>query len=72
LPFKVIASKKGAFPVAIEKRAKGKKVTVVSNVQGNCEVSSITALPRDKQPRIGHCVVVGLAAPPVLFCFVVL
>jgi translation initiation factor 1 (eIF-1/SUI1) len=34
--FWVWGSKKGGLPVAIEKRNKGKKVTVVSNVEGDC------------------------------------
>jgi translation initiation factor 1 (eIF-1/SUI1) len=33
--FRVRGSKKGGLPVAIEKRNKGKKVTVVSNVEGD-------------------------------------
>ena len=33
--FKVMRTKKGGFPVYLEKRAKGKKVTVVRQVSGN-------------------------------------
>eukprot|EP00037_Helgoeca_nana_P018446 m.176465 g.176465 ORF g.176465 m.176465 type:complete len:268 (-) comp24444_c0_seq1:484-1287(-) len=35
LPYRVNSTRGGGIPVAIEKRAKGKKVTVVSNVQGD-------------------------------------
>lgn len=33
--FKIMRTKKGGFPIYIEKRAKGKKVTVVKQVTGN-------------------------------------
>ena len=33
--FKVMRTKKGGFPIYLEKRAKGKKVTVVRQVSGN-------------------------------------
>ena len=43
--FVVMASKKGGIPVGVEKRAKGKKVTVVSNIQGDC-AALLTVLKR--------------------------
>lgn len=44
--FLVSATKGGSVPVAVEKRAKGKKVTVISNVQGNARAlcTSLTTL----------------------------
>ena len=33
--YMVLGSKKGGFPVSIESRAKGKKVTVIHNVSGD-------------------------------------
>mmetsp|Transcript_40919 Transcript_40919/g.73962 ORF Transcript_40919/g.73962 Transcript_40919/m.73962 type:complete len:595 (+) Transcript_40919:24-1808(+) len=44
--FSVSGSKKGGLPVALEKRPKGKKVTVISNVQGSAQslVSALNSL----------------------------
>mmetsp|Transcript_11831 Transcript_11831/g.26881 ORF Transcript_11831/g.26881 Transcript_11831/m.26881 type:complete len:589 (-) Transcript_11831:64-1830(-) len=44
--FSVSGSKKGGVPVALEKRPKGKKVTVISNVQGSAQslVSALNSL----------------------------
>ena len=36
--FKVMRTKKGGYPIYLEKRAKGKKVTVVREVTGNSKV----------------------------------
>jgi len=36
--FKVMRTKKGGFPIYLEKRAKGKKVTVVRQVNGNSKL----------------------------------
>lgn len=36
-PYIVMGSKKGGFPVSVESRARGKRVTVIHNVSGNVE-----------------------------------
>ena len=38
--FLVSATKAGQVPIAVEKRAKGKKVTIISNVSGNARDSA--------------------------------
>mmetsp|Transcript_23912 Transcript_23912/g.39551 ORF Transcript_23912/g.39551 Transcript_23912/m.39551 type:complete len:214 (-) Transcript_23912:239-880(-) len=47
-PYTVSGSKKGGFPVSVETRAKGKKVTVVHNVSGD-----VDALLRDIKGVVG-------------------
>ncbi|CAJ1403175.1 unnamed protein product [Effrenium voratum] len=44
--FAVDASKKGAIPIKVESRAKGKKVTIISGVRGNAQslVSALSSL----------------------------
>lgn len=44
-PYIVMGSKKGGFPVSVESRARGKKVTVIHNVSGNVE-ALLTELKR--------------------------
>jgi len=65
--FLVAATKAGQVPIAIEKRAKNKKVTVVSNVQGNARAlcTALTTLlgiggtTHERGPKVAEVEVQG-------------